>query len=195
MSRSQPGTFSQRIDHEKDRRAKWGSTVPPGASGRSGDNRSGNVNRIKAKDLIPPANMKVVDVSSENIANSKFASQAIDGDPNTIWHSQFSDELATHPHDLVIDLGASYKVRGFWYLAHQDSGWNGAFGETEFFVSESPTDFGDPVAKATFGKVRRAQSADCDRPVRGRYVRVRGLSEVNGNAWGSAAEIGVVGTK
>ena len=66
---------------------------------------------------------------------------------------------------------------------------------TEFSVGDSPQKFGKPVARATFKKARTAQAADCKQPVRGRYVLVRILSEVNGKPWSSAAEIGVVGSK
>ncbi len=55
------------------------------------------------------------------------------------------------------------------------------------------TEFPSCAAKATFTKDRKAQSATCGKPVRGRYVKVRVLSEVNGEAWGSAADIGVIG--
>ena len=184
-----PGTFQDRTRHERDRKAKWGSTRP------EADNYLRKVNRIRAKGLISATEMKLVHFSSENRANDRRAIYAIDGNPRTVWHSRFSGELARHPHELVIDLGAVYAVGGFRYLARQDTGWNGAFAETEFFVSESPDTFGDPVAKGTFQKVRTAQDCDCGQPVRGRYVRVRVLSEVNGEPWGSAAEIGIVGSK
>ena len=95
--------------------------------------------------------------------------------------------------ELVIDVGKVRGIRGFRYLARQDGGWNGAFAKTEFSISDSPDVFSDPVVQATFKKVRTAQTADCAKPVRGRYVRVRILSEVNGQAWGSAAEIGIIG--
>ncbi len=183
----QPGTFSQRTDHEKDRRAKWGSAGPPTASKK--------VNRIPTAGRIPADQMKIVSFSSENDGNAKVAAHAVDGDPTTLWHSQFSPQLARHPHRLVIDLGASYNIRGFRYLVRQDGGWNGAFAETEFCVSDSPDRFEEPVAKARFGKVRTAQSVDCEKPVRGRYVRVTVLAEVNGKAWASAAEIAVIGSK
>ena len=185
----EPGTFQDRIRHELDRKAKWGSTRA------AADNYQQKVNRIEGKDLIPAKEMKLVRFSSENRGNDRQAVYAIDGNPRTVWHSQFSVELAQHPHELVIDLGAVYEVRGFRYLARQDGGWNGAFGQTEFFVSESPDSFADPAAKVTFEKVRSSQDADCEKPVRGRYVQVRVLSEVNGKAWGSAAEIGIVGSK
>ena len=149
--------------------------------------------KIKDKDLIPPQSTKILKVSSENSSNVKWAVNAIDGDPHTLWHSRFSERLAKHPHELVIDLGKSYDISGFRYLARQDGGWNGAFAEVEFLVSSTPQ-FGDvPAVKATFGKVRSAQAANLKEPIAGRYVKVRVLSEVNGQPYGSAAEIGVIG--
>jgi arylsulfatase A-like enzyme len=185
----QPGTFSDRTRHERDRRAKWGSTRS------EADNYSRKVNRLTARGLIPADEMKLVSCSSENRANDRLAQYAIDGRPRTVWHSQFSGQLTRHPHELVIDLGADYLIRGFQYLARQDSGWNGAFAETEFYVGEEPALEGEPVAKATFNKTRTAQTVECVRPVRGRYVRIRILSEVNQRPWASAAEIGVVGSQ
>jgi len=182
----QPGTFTDRTRHEQDRKAKWGSTRT------EADNYRRKVNRISEKGLIPATEMKLASFSSENHANDRRAVYAIDGNPRTVWHSQFSGKLAKHPHELVIDLGAACEVRGFRYLARQDGGWNGAFAETEFYVSDSPDEFGEPVARATFGKDRSPQAADCEKPVRGRYVRVRILSEVNENPWASAAEIGII---
>jgi arylsulfatase A-like enzyme len=189
----QPGMFQDRTRHERDRKAKWGSTRVPLSAGEGADNYRRKVNRIQDKDLIPATEMKLVYYSSENHMNDRRAVYAIDGNPRTVWHSQFSEELARHPHELVIDLGTVYEIRGFRYLARQDGGWNGAFAETEFYVSDLPDAFGEPVAKKTFQKVRTSQNANCRQPVRGRYVQVRALSEVNGNPWGSAAEIGVVG--
>ncbi|MFP6874166.1 MAG: sulfatase-like hydrolase/transferase [Verrucomicrobiales bacterium] len=184
-----PGTFTLRTRHERDRRAKWGDSknqpVP----------RRGKVERIKAKNLIPPESMKILKVSSENRGNGKLAINAIDGDPHTLWHSRFSDRLEKHPHELVIDLGESYTISGFRYLARQDGGWNGAFADVEFYVSATAEGLGEaPVVKAKFGRVKAAQAANCSKPVVGRYVRVRALSEVSGQAFGSAAEIGVIGT-
>ncbi len=183
----QPGTFHDRTRHEQDRKAKWGSTRG------EADNYNRKVQRIQDKDLIPPDQMKLVRFSSENYGNDRKAIYAIDGNPRTVWHSQFSQELAKHPHELVIDLGAVFAIRGFRYLARQDGGWNGAFAKTEFSVGDAPDAFGEPVALANFDKVRSPQSADCDKSVRGRYVLVRVLSEVNQKPWASAAEIGVIG--
>ena len=184
---ARPGTYTTRERHERDRQAKWGTSRPqasPRIKGR---------NRIKDRNLVPFEKMKLVRFSSENQSTNRKAIFTIDGRPDTIWHSSWSDGLSKHPHELVIDLGATYHVSGFRYLARQDGGWNGAFAKTEFSVGNSPTDFGSPAATVTFTKDRKVQSARCGKPTRGRYVKVRVLSEVNGEAWGSAADIGVIG--
>ena len=93
----------------------------------------------------------------------------------------------------MIDLGQEREIQGFRYLARQDGGWNGAFGETEFSISNSSDEFPDSQVKTTFEKVATPQSADCNQPIRGRFVRIRINSEVNGKDWASAAEIGVIG--
>ncbi len=184
---ARPGSYTTRERHERDRWAKWATSRPQPSP------RGARMKRIKDRNLVPFEKMKLVRFSSENPSNNRKAIFAIDGRPDTIWHSNWSDGLSKHPHELVIDLGATYHVAGFRYLARQDGGWNGAFAKTEFYVGNSPTDFGSPTAKVTFTKDRKAQSANCGKPVRGRYLKVRVLSEVNGGAWGSAADIGVIG--
>ncbi|QDV85031.1 sulfatase-like hydrolase/transferase [Planctomycetes bacterium TBK1r] len=189
----QPGTFESKELHERDRQAKWGSKGNPVK--KSSSNRGLKINRLAVKNLVPADEMKLVRYSSENTGNEKHAANAIDGNPETIWHSRFDQGVAQPPHELVIDLGATYQIDGFRYLARQDGGWNGAFAKTDFTISGVADSFGEPSAAAAFGKVRTAQKADCETPVRGRYVRVRVFSEVNGKPWASAAEIGVVGQK
>jgi arylsulfatase A-like enzyme len=183
------GTFITRERHERDREAKWGST-------RSGSTTSGQkMNRLKDKNLIPPKETKLVRFSSENFGNDRRAAYAIDGNPRTVWHSQFAPKLHKHPHELVIDLGSTRKVSGFHYLARQDGGWNGAFGKTQFFLSDSPKEFGEPVLETTFAKVRKPQAAKLKKPVEGRYLLVRVLDEINGQPWASASDIGVIQAK
>lgn len=181
-----PGSYSDRTRHERDRQAKWGTARGP-------QKKPGKVNRLDAKGLIPFDQLKLLRFSSENTSNSRLARHALDGDPRSLWHTRWTDNLAKHPHELLIDLGASREVSGFRYLARQDNGWNGAFAETHFWVSDSADSFGEPVLKTSFAKVRTSQSAVCKQPVRGRYVRILVLSEVNGGDWGSAADIGIVG--
>jgi arylsulfatase A-like enzyme len=181
-----PGVFNDpgRVRHERDRWAKWGESRP--------QRKPGKVNHIADDGIVPAKQMTLMRFSSENRGNRKFAEHAIDLDPRTVWHSRFGDQLAKPPHELVIDLGATRQVAGFHYLARQDGGWNGAFADTEFYLSDSPEDFGEPVGTAKFGKTREVQTVRLQQPVPGRYVKVRVLSEVNGNVWASAADVAII---
>jgi len=184
-----PGTFETRTRHERDRKAKWGSTRS------EADNYNRKVNKIANKNRISAEDIKLLRFSSENMSNDRKAIYAIDGNSHTLWHSQFTGTLAKHPHELVLDLGKTREIKGFRYLARQDTGWNGAFAKTEFYVSDSPDNFDKPAVTATFKKQRTPQTADCKKPARGRYVLVRILSEVNNGPWASAADIAVVAPK
>ena len=53
--------------------------------------------------------------------------------------------------------------------------------------------FGHHFAITLRAQTIGVQSANFDRPVQGRYLQVEVLSEVNGEAWASAADIGVIG--
>ncbi len=149
--------------------------------------------RIEGDNLVPPKETSIVRASSEDTGSLGFAKHAIDGDPQTKWESRWQGGItAQPPHELVIDLGKTRRITGFRYLARQ-LGEVGAFADTQFHVSESPDDFkGEPAARATFTNRKSSQAADCEKPVTGRYVLVRMLSEINGKPNGTAAEIGIV---
>ena len=143
--------------------------------------------------MVPPSEMSVVRYSTEEPGAQGFAKHAIDGNPHTIWESHWhGGKVDEPPHELVIDMGKSRKVSGFKYLARQ-LGSVGVFADTEFYVSEDAGSFGEnPAAKATFQDVKDTQSVECPKPVTGRYVLVRMLTEINGKPNGTVAEIGVV---
>ncbi len=177
----QEGFFYDRSLHEKDRRAKFGEL----------DRR---VYDLPRRQVLGQTGWRVVRASSESRVTGRLARHAIDGDPRTWWHTEFSPRLRTHPHDLVIDLGQSYEIVGFYYLARQDRSWNGTLRECDFYVSDDPKRFGAPLVRARLQKTRRPQRIDC-RPVRGRFVQLRTVSEVNGGPWASVAELGVIGRR
>ena len=54
--------------------------------------------------------------SEERNAEDGSASNAIDGQPASFWHTQWSHAQPGHPHWLVIDLGEAVQVGGFRYL-------------------------------------------------------------------------------
>ena len=184
---AQQGTYTTKTRHERDRKAKFGtSKVTPLHP------KTKKMNRITHPKLVAPSNMKILKASSQNQSNNRVAANAIDGKPETVWHTQFSNELKSHPHELILDLGKPMEVEGFRYLARQDGRWNGAFADTEFTVSDSPDQFPTSQLKITFKKTSLVQSANLDTPIPGRYVKIKILSEINGRPWASAADLGII---
>ncbi len=143
---------------------------------------------------IGRAGWKVVRVSSEQPPN-EAAGNAIDGDPKTIWHTQWSGAAPGHPHEIVIDLGQSHTLAGFTYLPRQDGQSNGTVVEYEFYVSRDGQRWRRPAAQGSFANIKNnpmEQTVRFERAARGRYVRFVGRAEVDGNPWMSAAEVGVI---
>jgi arylsulfatase A-like enzyme len=184
------GTFHDSEIHERDRRAKFGGKAPPPRNKRPAKPAA---NTIPEEGLIPTGEWRVKRVTSENTGNQKYGRNAIDGDPDTIWHSKFSGGIEKHPHELVIDLGAERHITAFRYLPRQDGGWNGTIKDIEFAVSDDPDSFGKPVAAATLKKTKQASEIKCSQPAKGRYVLIRSTSEINDGPWTTVAELGVVG--
>ncbi len=60
---------------------------------------------------------KIITVDSEElVAEDGRAENAIDGDRESIWHTQWGSARPSHPHHIVVDLGGFRNVGGFAYL-------------------------------------------------------------------------------
>ena len=136
--------------------------------------------------------LTVVKVDSEETAGENGSgTNAVDGNPATIWHTQWQDATPECPHEIIIELTPPSTIKGFTYLPRQDDVENGTIKDYEFYVSDDGKDFGQVVSKGTFesGKEKKTvafQAKKC------RFIKLKALSEINDGAWTSAAEIGVV---
>jgi hypothetical protein len=136
--------------------------------------------------------LTVIKVDSEEIsAENGRGTNAVDGNPDTIWHTEWQDNSPECPHEIIIQLGAAATIKGFTYLPRQDDSENGMIREYEFYVSADGKDFGKPVKKGEFGPGKDKQTAKFD-PVKCSFIKLKALSEINDAAFTSAAEINVV---
>ena len=77
-------------------------------------------------DAVPTAAWRVQAVSSEETAGeSARAAKAIDGNPATFWHTEWSRRQAPYPHSIAIDLGSDTEVAGVRLLPRQTGAQNG----------------------------------------------------------------------
>ncbi len=87
---------------------------------------------------IPRQGWKVLYADSEeNLAEGAEAERAIDGDPDSFWHTLWSAPHPSHPHTLVIDLGAQSEIAGLRLQPRQDSA-NGRIKDYRLYLSIAP---------------------------------------------------------
>jgi hexosaminidase len=136
-----------------------------------------------------PVGVTYVD-SQETIGENGSASNAIDGDPDTIWHTQWRGSAPGYPHEIQVDLGAASSVCAFRYLPRQN-GVNGTVDRYDIYLSSDGNTWGQPIASGRFGNTGQGEKWVPLPETGARYVRFVTLSEINGGPWTSAAEIGV----
>lgn len=119
------------------------------------------------------------------------SANVLDGNADTYWHTEWSKKSPAGPHEIVIDFGKTLPLTVLTYLPRQNNK-NGRIGRYEIYVSGDGKNWGKPVKKGQFHNSPDLQKAEFNTPVTGRFIKLRALSEVNGNPWASAAEIGVL---
>ncbi|WP_143109728.1 endo-alpha-N-acetylgalactosaminidase family protein [Agromyces sp. CF514] len=144
--------------------------------------------------LIPQSRLSVAGVSdSEPGTGDGSARAAIDGNPATMWHSAWSQANpdTPFPHWISLDLGDAYRVDGFDYQVRRG---NGSIKQYELYVSTDGANWGTPVSAGNFASTAEAQHLSFP-ATSARYVKLVGLSSINGAVFGGANELNVWGSR
>jgi hypothetical protein len=142
-----------------------------------------------AMENIPQSAMTVIHVDSEEkVGENGAAANVLDGDPETIWHTEWYSQSPGYPHEIVFQLDKSYQIENFSYLPRKSQS-NGRIKDYEIYISNDQDNWGDPVLTGKWPDETAQQIEDLPSPVSGQFVKLKALSEVNGNLWASAAEI------
>ena len=99
--------------------------------------------------VISREGWKVIADSEELALGSGAAANAIDGDPTTIWHTEWKTALPRPPHHFIIDMGAPQRLSALRYLP-RPGGTNGTIGEYKVYVSADGVSWGTAVATGDF---------------------------------------------
>lgn len=97
--------------------------------------------------------------SEETQGENGRAINAIDGNPSSIWHTQWWAANPPHPHWLVIDLGAAHTIGGFRYLPSQHEHY-GRIANYRFYLSADGVNWGAPLAQGTFPNTTAEQTVN-----------------------------------
>ncbi|KAJ2973974.1 hypothetical protein NQ176_g6295 [Zarea fungicola] len=152
---------------------------------------SPNANQLFA---APPLNAPQINAAgwtatcdSEESGNECY--KAIDGDKNTFWHTAWRNSNPRPPHTITIDMGSLHNVKGVSALPRQDGNQNGWIARHEISVSTDNNNW-QLVAIGNWPVDGLTKYSNFE-TVKVRYVRIKAVTEVNGNAWTSIAEVGI----
>ncbi|MCW3061810.1 MAG: coagulation factor 5/8 type domain protein, partial [Capsulimonas sp.] len=137
---------------------------------------------------------KVVSVDSEETAQgNNAATNALDGNPSTFWHTRWNGDL-TLPHSITVDMGTSHRIAGFTYLPRQDGMPNGVVEKYRFETSTDGVQWVTDIESGMFANIRNNPSLQqvAFSPVDARFFRFTSLQTVNKDGWTCAAEISVL---
>lgn len=112
---------------------------------------------------------------------------AVDGDINTIWHSEYSPPNPL-PQSITLNLRETKEVGTVGYQPRFDANLNGTITEYNVYVSADGQAF-SKVASGTWAADARRKTATFDK-VQARYVRLEAV-KASGGSFCSAAEVTV----
>jgi hypothetical protein len=120
------------------------------------------------------------------------AAQALDGDPQTLWHTAWGDNAPGFPHELVVEFKTPTRLAGITALPRQDNNRNGWIKRYEILVSPDATDSGLAVAEGEFPANDSLKTVTFATPVPVRQLTLRALSAHTDGPWASLAELGLL---
>ena len=122
------------------------------------------------------------------------AENAIDGNMNTFWHTEYLPDKPSHPHELQVDMGKDMSLEGFVYTPRQNMN-HGWIGDYEFYVSGDGKEWGEPVIKGRFADEDKTHTVEFGRVVEGRYFKIVALNEISGAFYTTIGELDVINAK
>ncbi len=145
------------------------------------------------RDLFKPPTAllkQTAQANADNFEKGFEAQNVLDGDPNTMWHTNWTAAPQPHPHHLKIDLGKEVALKGITVLPRQDGNRNGLISDFEIHLSNAPEALGTLLKEGTFPTTTNEHQVLFEQAATGRYltfISKKGLSE---NPLSSLAEIG-----
>jgi len=162
-----------------------GGTVQAWYEGEDAVKTTASYERIENVPII------VTYVSSEEGPGGDYASNLVDGDPTTIWHTMYSITVPKYPHWVDFDCAEIKTIKGFTYLPRQD-GPNGNIKAYKLQLSMDGKNWSDTVAEGQFENNMKEKKVMLAKPQKARFIRFTALSSQNGADFASGAEFGVL---
>jgi hypothetical protein len=121
------------------------------------------------------------------------AANAMDGDPDTMWHTPWDGPAPKFPHELVVELPKPTRVVGLTCLPRQDGNHNGWIKGYAVCVSADGKEWGSPVAQGEFPEDDRLHTIKLASPVETGFLKLIAVSSFDSaRPYASLAELSVI---
>ena len=149
---------------------------------------------IKADFDFAPVKWKIA-YADDEIKGSE-AANAIDGDVNTLWVTNWNDGGKKYPHEIAVDFGGKLVFKGFSYTPRQDGNPTGIIYQYNFYISDDGKNWHKVVDDATFANIKNnpvKQAVKFDKSYQSRFIKLEALAPAGEKEhWAAVAEIGVI---
>ncbi|RAI99361.1 alpha-L-fucosidase [Chitinophaga skermanii] len=143
---------------------------------------------------VAPAKWKVIGSSDE--VRGFEAEKAIDGDPATLWLTNWKETNKKYPHEIQVDLGEALVLKGFTYLPRKENNGSGNIEAYEFYISNDGQNWGKPVSEGHFANIKNnpiKQTIRFNNPFTARFIKLVAVQPVHENEhWAGINELGVI---
>jgi len=159
---------------------------------------SSDTGALRLRKIVPLRDLdrslwKIIHTSSVEPGEG-LAKHALDNNPTTFWHTNWSSTQEKHPHDIQIDLGETVTLIGFTQLPRQGQS-NGRIRRYRFYAGKDANNWGDPVAQGRFANTNQLQTVRLDAPVQARFIKLVALDEWSNEYYTTIAELDVMAAK
>jgi len=140
------------------------------------------------KEAFTPAETEVAEVQADASAPGYAPENAVDGNPDTIWHTPWEGDIPPFPHELRIRYKRDITAAGIRCLPRQDVA-NGYIGRYEIYAARDGRNWGTPIAIGEMKPGKEPREIRFDTPVKTRWLRLVALTSASNNPFAAIAEI------
>ena len=131
-----------------------------------------------AKQYVSTSRIKIKSVSSEQADRNNRKEYALDGNPETFWHSAWNG--SDSKREIVLELDKVIKLKAFEYMPRQDvSGANGTVTVGEILTSEDGVNF-TSAKVANWARNSVLKRVEFENPIKAKFVKFVGREATGG---------------
>ena len=136
--------------------------------------------------------LEVQSIQSDSEELGYEASNILDLDANTLWHTAWTPEPKKHPHEFTIQFKERKQFHGITVLPRQDGPRNGWIKDYACYISDDGKNWGEPIAKGSFASDAKLKTVNFRKMVAAKFLRFVALTGFGSDPFASMAEFSIL---